>query len=197
MTLPRTKPVALTANQGLHKIQEFLHSKHGMKFLHHQLDIETVYNSLDRKRRPFFTAVEKLILPNTVILFDVTGKPNIRHAICMLCSPNAVEIFDPNGTSGGEGADIPTWIDKLSHIVEELCSLSCLPTYAYDFNVNPNSVCDNWVHWFLYQRIHIGLSQLKISALLDHYDRLDKDELTAVACEITDFVKIWPRCPRR
>lgn len=192
-------PKALTANQGLYHIQDVLASKHNTKIVHHPLDLGVVYDSITRRRQPFFSAIQDLVkrssdYSNLVILFDVAydvpGQPTIRHSVCAVVKydPVEVDIFDSNGLESNPNVK---WTFQLSEILLHLSeNITMKPnkTIIYDRFINSNSVCDNWVHFFLCKRVRDGLSQQSMDDMLESISELHSDEITAFADEITEEI---------
>ena len=197
------KPKPLKPTEGLYIIQDSIEKKYDTKFVQVKLDIATVYKELVRNRKPFFNHIiseidnyknnyNKVVLLFCV-LYDIPGQPNIRHSVCIMFDTfkRELDIFDPNGIEI-DPATWQSWTFKLSeiliHIKHELQIRYSIPnnkTIIYNRLVNIDSVCDNWVHFYLCRRIRDKCTQCDIDCILGNYAGLSAPDITNIACEIT------------
>lgn len=197
------KPKALKPTEGLYTIQESIENYYYTKFVQVKLDIATVYNELIRNRKPFFNYVineidnyknnYKKVVLLFCVLYDVPGHQNIRHSICLMLDTlnNQLDIFDPNGIENDPAA-WQTWTFKLSEILIHLkqtlqikFNIPANNSIIYNRLVNIDSVCDNWVHFYLCRRIRDNYTQRDIDCVLGNYAGLSTPDITDIAYEIT------------
>lgn len=203
--MTNNQPKALTPDKGLYDIQNCLINKFNSRVVHHPLDIGVVYASLKRKRQPFFKSIMDLVKNNSnysylIILldvsYDVPKQPLIRHSVVVIVKysiargNHEIDIFDSNGLESDLDL-VGIWTFRLSEVL--LYLKEKLKTYTnniviYDRFININSICDNWVHLFMHQRICNGMSQLCIDAFLENISNLEINELTSFANQITNEI---------
>ena len=104
---------------------------------------------------------------------------------------NQLDIFDPNGIENDPAA-WQTWTFKLSEILIHLkqtlqikFNIPANNSIIYNRLVNIDSVCDNWVHFYLCRRIRDNYTQRDIDCVLGNYAGLSTPDITDIAYEIT------------